>query len=155
MIVVVEDDSQDGADHVDAHRMPALIISPYAKKSAVVHTRYDFPSFIRTMEIVLGMKPLTINDALATPLYDAFSPTADNGDPYAAIKPAQDLNERNANTPANRAAVRGLDLSALDRVPQRQLDAMLWHSIHGFRSQPPPPGPNASGQDTQQRDNGG
>jgi DNA-binding beta-propeller fold protein YncE len=152
MILVLEDDSQDGADHVDAHRMPALVISPYAKKGAVVHTRYDFPSFLRTMEIVLGMHPLTLNDAVATPLYDAFSPTADNSDPYTAIKPAQDLNARNANTAANRAAVRGADFRDADHVPQRRLDGMLWHAVHGMDSQPPPPGPNASGEDTQDRD---
>ena len=155
LIMVVEDDSQDGADHVDAHRMPALVISPYAKKGAVVHTRYDFPSFIRTMEIVLGMHPLNLNDAFATPMYDAFSSTADNSDPYTAIKPAQDRNARNPNTPANRAASRGLNMGIPDQVPQRRLDAMLWHSVKGFDSQPPPPGPNASAEDTEQRDNGG
>ena len=154
MILVLEDDSQDGADHVDAHRMPALVISPYAKKGAVVHTRYDFPSFLRTMEIVLGMRPLTLNDALGTPLYDAFSPTPANSDAYTAIKPAQNLDERNPNTAANRAAVRGADFSSPDHVPQQQLDAMLWHSVHGMRSQPPPPGPNASADDTEARDNG-
>ena len=57
MILVIEDDSQDGADHVDAHRIPALAISPYAKRGAVVHTRYDFLSFIRTLEIMLGHGP--------------------------------------------------------------------------------------------------
>jgi DNA-binding beta-propeller fold protein YncE len=147
MILVVEDDSQDGADHVDAHRMPALVISPYAKKGAIVHTRYDFPSFIRTLEIVLGMKPLNLNDALGVPLYNAFSPTAENSEPFTAIKPQQNLNERNPDTPANRAAVRGLNLKEVDRVPQRKLDAMLWKSIHGMDAQPPPPGPNASGLD--------
>ena len=49
---MIEDDSQDGADHVDAHRIPAFAISPYAKRGAVVHTRYDFLSFIRTLELV-------------------------------------------------------------------------------------------------------
>ena len=47
---MIEDDSQDGADHVDAHRIPAFAISPYAERNAVVHTRYDFLSFIRTLE---------------------------------------------------------------------------------------------------------
>src|SRR4029077_15832594 len=51
LILVVEDDTQDGADHVDAHRMPALVISPFTKKGAVVHNRYDMLSFIRTLEI--------------------------------------------------------------------------------------------------------
>ena len=74
---MIEDDSQDGADHVDAHRIPALAISPYAKRGAVIHTRYDFLSFIRTLEIVIGMKSLNLFDALAVPMYDAFGSTAE------------------------------------------------------------------------------
>ena len=73
-IFVVEDDSQDGADHVDAHRIPAAVISPYTRRGAVVHTRYDFLSVIRSIELILGMHPLGLFDGLATPMYDAFSP---------------------------------------------------------------------------------
>ena len=62
-IFVVEDDSQDGADHVDAHRIPAAVISPYAKRGAVVHTRYDFLSVIRSIELILGIEPLGLFDA--------------------------------------------------------------------------------------------
>ena len=54
-ILVIEDDSQNGADHVDAHRIPAFVISPYTQKGAVVHTRYDFLSFIRTLQNITGM----------------------------------------------------------------------------------------------------
>jgi phospholipase C len=143
MILVLEDDSQDGADHVDAHRMPALVISPYAKKGAVVHTRYDFPSFLRTMEIVLGMHPLTLNDAVATPLYDAFSPSPANAEPYSAIPPTIDLTQQNPNTAANRRFARRYDLIHTDRVGQHALDKMLWRAVRGKHSKPPPPGPNA------------
>jgi hypothetical protein len=72
-IFVVEDDSQDGADHVDAHRIPVAVISPYAKQGAIIHTRYDLLSVVRSMELIMGMKPLSLNDALATPMYDAFT----------------------------------------------------------------------------------
>ena len=123
LILVMEDDSQDGADHVDAHRMPALAISPYAKRGAVVHTRYDFPSLIRTAELPIGMKPFTLFDALATPLYDAFDPTPSNSQPFDAATPNIDLTATNPDTPANRAAVRGYNMTATDRVPQRVLDA--------------------------------
>ena len=61
--------------------MPALAISPYTKRGAVVHTRYDFLSFIRTLELAIGMKPLNLFDATAVPLYDAFDPSADNDEP--------------------------------------------------------------------------
>ena len=72
-IFVIEDDSQDGSDHVDAHRIPAAVISPYARRGAVVHDRYDFLSVIRTMELILGMKPLGLWDDLATAAFSRRS----------------------------------------------------------------------------------
>jgi DNA-binding beta-propeller fold protein YncE len=145
LILVVEDDTQDGADHVDAHRMPALAISPFAKAGAVVHTRYDMVSFIRTLELPIGMKPLGLWDALAVPLYDAFDAQANNAGPYTAIPPTIPIDERNTAQSAGAAASKRMDFRGLDRVPQRALDAVLWKSVHGARSVPPPPGPNASG----------
>ncbi len=143
-IFVIEDDSQDGADHVDAHRIPALVVSPYAKAGAVVHTRYDQVSVIRTMEMILGMHPLSLNDALATPMYDAFDATPTNIAPYDAIAPAQDLNAKNPASGAGARAASRLDFRTIDKVSQRTLDRMLWHAIHGQHSTPPPPGPNAT-----------
>ena len=143
-IFSVEDDSQNGADHVDAHRIPALIASPYAKRGAVVHDRYDLPSVIRSMELILGMRPLGLMDALATPMYDAFSPTPDNAAPFDAPAPTWNLLEVNPPLGAfgRRHARRGVLRE--DSVPQGQLDAELWHSVHGANSKPPPPGPNAN-----------
>ena len=149
LILVQEDDSQDGADHVDAHRMPALAISPYTRKGAVVHTRYDQLSMLRTAEIVMGLKPLNLAEALAVPMYDAFSKGPSNGAPYNAIVPNVNMTAVNPNTAANRRASAGLPLNQLDRLPQRRLDAILWHYRHGFDSAPPPPGPNASGLDSE------
>jgi hypothetical protein len=147
LILVIEDDSQDGADHVDAHRIPAFAISPYARRGAVVHTRYDFLSFIRTLEIVTGMRSLNLFDALAVPLYDAFGSSAGNSEPYSAMKPGVNLVERNtSSSPGARESSR-FDFRGVDRIPQRHLDRVLWKSIHGARSRPPPPGPNASGID--------
>jgi hypothetical protein len=146
-IFVVEDDSQDGADHVDAHRMPAAVISPYAKAGAVIHTRYDMLSVIRSMELIVGMKPLSLADATATPMYDAFQPTPANAAPVAQIPPSYPLLERNPNTAANRALTRGYNFHTPDQVPQDVFDRILWRAVHGAHSAPPPPGPNAvSGQ---------
>jgi YVTN family beta-propeller protein len=142
-IFVLEDDSQDGADHVDAHRIPALVVSPYAK-TGVVATRYDQMSAIRTMELILGMHPLSLNDALATPMYDAFGAAPSNIAPFDAITPSQDLNARNPTSGAGARAASKLDFRTIDSVPQRTLDRMLWHAVHGQRSQAPPPGPNAT-----------
>jgi YVTN family beta-propeller protein len=148
LILVIEDDSQDGADHVDAHRIPAFAISPYARRGAVVHTRYDFLSFIRTLELVLGMKPLNLFDATAVPMYDAFdSDPSDNSEPYEAITPEVDLLERNTEDSPNARLSRRLPLDFTDRTPQRILDKILWQYVHGEDAEPPPPGPNASGLD--------
>ena len=150
LILVLEDDSQDGADHVDAHRIPALVISPFAKRGAVVHKRYDFLSFIRTLELTIGMKPLNLFDALAVPLYDAFDPGAGNNDAYDAITPNVNLTERNTNATPNSGFSQRLPLATPDRVPQRYLDKILWQYVHGKQSKPPPPGPNASGEDEEE-----
>ena len=147
-ILVIEDDSQDGLDHVDARRIPALAISPYARRGAVVHDRYDFLSFIRTMEIVTEMRPLNLFDAVATPMYSAFDgDPSDNDEPYDAIVPEQDLLERNPDNAANADLSDQLPLELTDRTPQRILDRILWQNLHGADSEPPPPGPNASGID--------
>jgi len=144
-IFVVEDDSQDGADHVDAHRMPAFVISPWAKRGAVVSTRYDQYSVLRTMGLIMGMKPLSLNDALATPMYDAFANTSDPaGTRYTAVKPDQPLNEINpARAPRASTSAR-LPFNRLDQVPQALSDQILWESVYGAASEPPPPGPGAS-----------
>jgi hypothetical protein len=140
-IFVVEDDSQDGADHVDAHRIPAFVISPYAKTGAVVSTRYDFLSFIRSMELIMGMRPLGLGDQLATPMYDAFT-AQPNLAPYSAIPAKVDLLARNPSGTAGARASARLP-QGLDEIPQREMDALLWKSVHGWNSTPPPPGPNA------------
>ena len=142
-IFLVEDDSQDGADHVDAHRIPVAVISPYARKGAVINTRYDQPSVLRTMELIIGMEPLSLNDAVATPMYDVFTSEPLNSEPVDAIVPDVDLLER--NTPASPWAAESskLALNKLDATPQRLIDAILWKSVYGADSEPPPPGPNA------------
>jgi len=147
VIFVVEDDSQDGADHVDAHRIPVAVISPYAREGAVVSTRYDLPSVVRSMELIMGMNPLSLNDALATPMYDAFTSAPLNTEPFDAITPDVDL--LSYNTTASPWAVQSsqLPLGQVDRVPQSTIDAILWKSVYGEDSTPPPPGPNAEFED--------
>lgn len=146
-VFVVEDDSQDGADHVDAHRIPVLVASPYARRGAVLHTRYDLVSVARTMELIMGMRPLSLNDALAAPMYDVFAPTRVNPEPVTGIRSTVDL--LSANTPGAPWASmsRRLTLERPDSVSQAVLDRIIWASVHGAGSAPPPPGPGASGRD--------
>jgi hypothetical protein len=152
-IFIVEDDSQDGADHVDAHRIPVAVISPFAKPGAVIHTRYDLLSVVRSMELILGMRPLSLNDALATPMYDVFAPGPVNAEPVSAIVPAVDLLERNTPASPDSQWSSRLNLSKPDQVSQADLDQILWHSVKGADSTPPPRGPGAEGEDERDRVN--
>jgi len=142
-IFVVEDDSQDGADHVDSHRMPALVISPYTKHHAVIGTRYDQASVLRSIELILGLKPLGLNDAVATPMYDAFTSKPDLST-YTAIQPEYAIDTVNPATAADAKLSQALPWSTPDAVPQAISDRILWESVYGAKSHPPLPGPNAS-----------
>ena len=74
LIFVIEDDAQNGADHVDARRSIAFVVGPYVRQNALVSTRYTTINILRTIEAVLGLKPLGLNDALAMPMADVFDP---------------------------------------------------------------------------------
>jgi hypothetical protein len=109
----------------------------------VIHARYDLLSVVRSMELIMGMKPLGLNDALATPMYDVFSPTPVSLGPVNAIRPKVDLLTRNTiASPFARESAQ-LRLSSPDLVPQGKLDSIIWKSVYGATSTPPPPGPNA------------
>jgi hypothetical protein len=147
-ILVVEDDSQSGIDSVDAHRIPALVISPWARRGVVVSTRYDHFSFLRTAEMIVGLRPLSLYDALATPLYDAFvsgdeQPDVE-GTRYTAIQPQQPMTEVNPPNAANAKLSAALPWDRTDYVPQQLSDRIIWQSVFGADAPVPPAGPNAS-----------
>src|SRR5262249_39723971 len=96
-IFVLEDDAQNGPDHVDAHRSPALVISPYTKRGAVDSTMYSTSSMLRTMELILGLAPMSQFDVAATPMYAVFQKTPDESG-YKHIVPEVDLAEKNKAT---------------------------------------------------------
>ena len=144
-IIVVEDDAQDGADHVDAHRMPAFVISPWSRPGAVVTGRYDQYSALRTAEILAGLQPLALNDALATPMYEAFrTDGAPDTAPYSAIVPQQPLTAVNGSAAPAAARSARLPFDQPDLVPEAVLDGILWQSVHGAGARSPAPGPGAS-----------
>jgi phospholipase C len=150
-IFVVEDDSQDGIDHQDAHRIPAFVISPYARQG-VISAPYDMVSAIKSMELILGMRPMNLFDAVATPMYDAFSAKPVNAKPFDARPPTYPLLEENPDQPTSAAAARldsHYETMLPDRVPQRLLDRVLWKSVRGAHSTPPPAGPNAEEEDVE------
>jgi hypothetical protein len=75
LIFVIEDDAQDGGDHVDSHRTIAFVAGAYVKQGALVSTQYNTIDFVRTIEMVLGLDPMNLNDALAKPMADIFNTT--------------------------------------------------------------------------------
>src|SRR5262249_24088909 len=89
-IFVVEDDAQNGADHVDAHRTVALVVSPYTKRGHVDSSMYSTASMLRTMELILGLKPMSQFDAAARPMCPSFAAKADDRS-YTHVVPEVDL----------------------------------------------------------------
>jgi arylsulfatase A-like enzyme len=94
VIFVTEDDSQSGWDHVSAYRTVGLVISPYSRSGSLVHTNYNQPSMVRTIEQILGIPPMNIMDATAMPMFDCFS-TVPDLTPYEAMKNLVPLDEMN------------------------------------------------------------
>ena len=98
-IFVIEDDAQDGPDYVDARRTTGFVLSPYVRRGTVDRTSYTTSSMLRTMELLLGLPPMSQFDAAATPMYASFGVTADTT-PYVHVKPEVDLDAKNtSNSP--------------------------------------------------------
>ncbi|MES2465321.1 MAG: beta-propeller fold lactonase family protein [Armatimonadota bacterium] len=135
-IFVIEDDAQNGPDHVDAHRTVALAISPYTKRGHVDSTFYSTCSLLRTMELILGLPPMSQFDAAATPLYASFT-AKPNLTPYTCLPARIDLNAKNVQTAYGAKASLALDFSAPDQLTVQDEDTLnrvLWHSIKGAKS---------------------
>ncbi|HUC85818.1 MAG TPA: beta-propeller fold lactonase family protein, partial [Candidatus Acidoferrales bacterium] len=128
-IFVVEDDSQNGPDHVDAHRTVALVISPFTKRAAVDSTMYSTCSMLRTIELILGLPPMSQFDAAARPMYNSFQPRPDVR-PYAAADLKVDWNQRNPVT-AWGAQIKHLNFAKADAVDDQLLNEMVWRSVRG------------------------
>ena len=137
-IFVVEDDAQNGPDHVDAHRTEALVISPYTKRGAVDSTMYSTTSMLRTMELILGLEPMTQFDSAATPMFNSFQAAADTR-PYDALPPNVDLNERNTRLAWGSRASDKMDFSKEDAVDDFALNEIIWRSVRGADQPMPAP----------------
>jgi YVTN family beta-propeller protein len=136
-ILVIEDDAQNGPDHVDAHRTVGLVVSPWFKRGAVDSTMYTTSSFVRTIELILGLPPMTQFDAAATPLYASFTTDA-AFDAIPAIGPRTDLTMRNPSTGAGAIASMKLDFSDYDRADPDELNRILWNALRSGEPMPAP-----------------
>jgi len=135
-IFVVEDDAQDGPDHVDSHRSPAFVISSFVKRHVVDSTMYNTASVLRTMEFLLGLHPMTHFDAGARPMTSVFQSTPDPA-PYEAEKPHISLTDRNPRNTPGAAESRHMDFDEADMNDDDALNDILWRAIR--KDAPPPP----------------
>ncbi|MBK5294740.1 MAG: hypothetical protein JJE04_24065, partial [Acidobacteriia bacterium] len=135
-IFVLEDDAQNGPDHVDSHRSPAYVLSPYSRTRSIDSTMYNTTSMLRTMELILGLRPMTHFDAGSTVMFQAFSGQPDST-PYVAEKPRISLEERNPQQAAGAARSAAMDFSEADRIDDNALNEILWRALRG--NEPPPP----------------
>jgi DNA-binding beta-propeller fold protein YncE len=137
-IFVIEDDAQNGSDHVDAHRTVALVISPYTKRGAVDSTMYSTTSMLRTMELILGLRPMSQFDAAARPMFNSFQPRP-NLEPYTALMPDADRNAKNLRSAWGAKLSEGFDFSREDAADDLLLNEVIWRSVRGPNSPMPPP----------------
>lgn len=144
LVLVVEDDAQNGVDHVDGHRTVALAISPYIRRGHVDSTFYAHPSLSKTIELVLGLPTLSLFDLIANDLRSSFTDEPDFT-PYKAEIPRQVLDEVNPPAEKLKGAARQdaeasarMRFDAPDAAPTEQLNRIVWHNIRG-RDIPYPP----------------
>lgn len=137
-VFIIEDDAQNGADHVDAHRSTAYLAGGFVKRGYVDHTMYSTSSMLRTMELILGVPPMSQYDAAAQPMWRSFTSTL-NTSGFTA-RPAN-INLHDKNTAMNEWQRRSekFDLTKEDRVPDLEFNIALWHGLKG--SATPFPGP--------------
>lgn len=167
LIIVTEDDCQDGPDHVDSHRATAYVVGPYVKQGAVVNTRYSQVSVLRTIEDVLGTQHINLNTAFQRPMADVFDIHASPAWTYSAVastvlkttalplaqgdsavKFAQGPNVKPKHSTAYWDKVTaGFDFSEADRVPPAQYNKVLWVGLMGKKPYPALRGQAASDKD--------
>jgi hypothetical protein len=137
-IFIIEDDAQDGADHVDAHRTMGLVVSPYVRRETVDSTMYSTSSMVRTMELLLGLPPMTQYDAAAMPMYKTFGVKADLT-PFTLRAAEYNLDEKNTVMSYGARRSKRMNFEEDDRAPVQELNAIIWRSVMGADAPVPAP----------------
>jgi YVTN family beta-propeller protein len=142
-IFVVEDDAQNGIDHVDGHRAVALAISPYTRRGTVDSTYYSQVSMVKTIERMLGLPTMSFFDMISDDMRNSFQMTPDDA-PYTAVEPKQSIDQVNPsletlNGARRKAAVESMkmDFNVPDDVPSQTLNRILWHDARGWKASYP------------------
>ncbi|HEX2395272.1 MAG TPA: alkaline phosphatase family protein, partial [Bacteroidales bacterium] len=137
-VFIVEDDAQNGPDHVDAHRTVGLVAGGFVKQGYVDHTMYSTSSMLRTMELILGLPPMSQYDASATPLWRCFNKTAAH--PLYVVKPiAVDLNDKNTAVNKWSKMSETFNFAKEDRAPDAEFNEVIWKAVKGLNAECPPP----------------
>jgi YVTN family beta-propeller protein len=135
-VFILEDDAQNGPDHVDAHRSTAYVISPYVKRNSIDHTMYSTSSVLRTIELIAGMPPMTQYDAAATPMWRCFTANA-NTTAFTALPVTINLNDKNPSNTAAAKASASLNFNKEDGIPDLLFNEILWQGIKGTSAPAP------------------
>ncbi len=137
-VFVVQDDAQNGSDHVDAHRSVALVVSPYIKPGKIDSTMYSTTSMLRTMGLILGLEPMTQFDAAARPMSACFDTELHLTD-YQAIPPKVDITATNNALAWGGRISEEMDFTMPDAADDLILNEIVWRSVRGAESPMPPP----------------
>jgi len=138
VVFILEDDAQDGPDHVDAHRSTAYVAGGFVKRHFVDHTMYSTSSVLHTMELILGLPPMSQYDAAATPMFRCFSKNADSTVFHA--RPLRvDINDKNKDQNAWQRKSESFDFTQEDRIPDDLFSEVIWKAVKGVDSKMPAP----------------
>ncbi len=137
-IFILEDDAQNGPDHVDAHRSTAYVISPYVKRNAVVSRAYSTASMLRTIELILGLPPMSQYDAAAIPMWECFTATPDSKN-FVSLPASYNIKELNKEKTALSEQSAHFNLTEVDAVPDLEFSRIIWKAIKGIHSEMPAP----------------
>ena len=137
-IFILEDDAQNGPDHVDAHRSIAFVVSPYAKRNAVISSMYSTASMLRTMELILGLPPMSQYDAGAPPMWECFTSSPDLS-AYQSKPATYNMLEMNKKQTAIAKRSAEFNLTIMDAAPDREFNEVIWKTVKGLNSQMPSP----------------
>jgi DNA-binding beta-propeller fold protein YncE len=138
VVFIVEDDAQNGPDHVDAHRTTAYVAGGYVKRGFIDHTPYSTSSMVRTIELILGMAPMSQYDAAATPMWRSFSKIP-NTKTFHAIPANVNLNDVNTKDGPLARKSKTFDFSKEDRANDFEFSEVIWKGVRGEHSVMPAP----------------
>jgi hypothetical protein len=137
VVFIVEDDAQNGPDHVDAHRTTAYVAGGMVKRNFIDHTMYTTSSMLRTMELILGLPPMSQYDAAAEPMWRCFNDSSISRG-FDHIPNQIDLFEVNTAYNEWQKKSETFDFSKEDRVADAEFNAVLWYAVKGAIPCPPP-----------------